>query len=244
MRHNRGPAPPTARPQPAARFQKCPAAGRCPPRPGRTAAMRRTRSPTLPVSPGPPPPVVPQVPRKRQITAGHSRRAPRPPRERALLPAPPRPDRAPEPRRHRAPENRAGTRRAGSPAPRRSGAGAGSANPGHSAFPFVFFRFLSFLPPVTGGQRLRGAATPPCRRVTHRASRALPAKPLRTASPPRARSCAFSPPSTPERRGGGCRSPAAGPRGPRQLERHRARRGGGTGHAKCRAGGPGWEIPL
>ncbi|XP_048802760.1 translation initiation factor IF-2-like isoform X2 [Lagopus muta] len=135
----------------------------------------------------------------------------------------PRPDRAPEPRQRRAQVNRAGSRPTGDQGPRRRGARVRRANPARSAFSFVFFRFLSFLSPVTSGQRPNGAPTPPCRRVKHRASGRCPPSRSTSRVPPGPEL-----PLGPTERTGLGSTP---------------RRGGGEPGVRRAAPGEGWPFP-
>nr|XP_032605059.2 proline-rich proteoglycan 2-like isoform X2 [Taeniopygia guttata] len=136
---------------------------RGPRRPGRAVAMRRTRSQPTPHSPAPPvlSPVPPQIPpRSANLQAGPARRSRCDTRSHRGTHAPPPPDRAPQPATAR--PGRGGPGRAGWAAWDRGNARLGgerdNAIVGVSfrcfSFSFVSFRFLSFLPPVTGVQRV------------------------------------------------------------------------------------------
>ncbi|XP_056351089.1 translation initiation factor IF-2-like isoform X2 [Oenanthe melanoleuca] len=152
-------------------------------RPGRAVAVRRTRSRPTRHPPAPPvsPPVVPQVPpRPANLQAGPARRSRCDTRSHGGTRASPPRDRAPQPAAAR--PSRGGPGRAVWAARDRGNAGLGGQRDTAIvsvffrcfSFSFVSFRFVSFLPPVTGGQRLRGVAWPPCRRVTHRMSLSSP----------------------------------------------------------------------
>ncbi|XP_072787266.1 uncharacterized protein [Taeniopygia guttata] len=136
---------------------------RGPRRPGRAVAMRRTRSQPTPHFPAPPvpSPVPPQIPpRSGNLQAGPARRSRCDTRSHRGTHAPPPPDRAPQPATAR--PGRGGPGRAGWAAWDRGNARLGgkrdNAIVGVSfrcfSFSFVSFRFLSFLPPVTGVQRV------------------------------------------------------------------------------------------
>ncbi|KAM6092918.1 uncharacterized protein LJ206_005819 [Theristicus caerulescens] len=245
-----GPASASRRPGRGAEGRFASAAPHCsrsrrrPRRPGRTVAVRRTRSRPAPHPLAPP--VSPAGAPTDPPATGQS----------AARPGSPRPVRSAlargKARSAAAGSGPAAPRPPGPTAPGRAGPGGqpgaaavrGSGGEGYSApfgvsfrflsFSFFFFRFLSFLPPVTGGEQLHGAIPPPCRRVTHRAS--LPS-PIGTASP-RAAGLRRAPAEHPgagrrggtRPRGGAPRppDPSKGSAPPRRGERAHRRRGGGS----------------
>ncbi|XP_065526765.1 uncharacterized protein LOC136010071 [Lathamus discolor] len=99
---------------------------------------------------------------------------------------------------------------------------------------FVFFRFVSFHPPVTGGERLHRVTTLPCRRVKLRASLQRPLVPATLPAPGLRQTPAEHPGAVREsvpRPCGGClrsQNPSKGSAPPRRGERAHRRKGEGS----------------